>query len=254
MTTTPSIPDARRTAPEILVVQPDAADDLSRFGDRLEDAGLRISTIRPYLHDAVPEALTADALVVLGGHMGVADAEQFPWLRQIQVLLKDAVERRLPVLAICLGAQLLADAFGGTVGRGAAGLESGLTRIGWTGEAADDALVQHLPEPFLACNFHFDSIDRLPESAVHLGTGTLYPHQAFRIGSAWGLQFHPEVTPDRFKSWQPEADPVDAGASERFHAQASTFAATDEAVLPSTLALADRFASIVRDRVASGER
>jgi GMP synthase-like glutamine amidotransferase len=129
-----------------------------------------------------------------------------PWLPHTRRLLAEAVERSLPTLAICLGAQLLALATGGEVERGPAGLEVGLVEIELTEHAADDVLLGPVAarvgrRPAVA-HWHQDAITRLPGGAVLVATGSRYPNQAFRVGrAAWGLQYHPEVSVEDWADW-----------------------------------------------------
>src|SRR5690606_31571422 len=124
--------------------------------------------------------------------------------------------------------------------------EIGLTRIDWLDSAQDDALCRGLPAPFHAAGFHFDEIVRMPHGAVHLGASDLYRHQVFRVGSAWGVQFHPEVSPDSFRSWRDEAVETAPAFAEQYSRLADELAQADGEVVAGTRALARRFAGIVR--------
>ncbi|MBK6872335.1 MAG: type 1 glutamine amidotransferase [Kineosporiaceae bacterium] len=129
-----------------------------------------------------------------------------PWLPHTRRLLAEAVERGVPTLGICLGAQLLALATGGEVDRGGNGLEVGRVEIRALDAAADDALlgpvVRRFGETFAVAHWHQDAVLRLPAGAVPLAVGERYPHQAFRLGSAaWGLQYHPEVSVEDWADW-----------------------------------------------------
>jgi GMP synthase (glutamine-hydrolysing) len=175
---------------------------------------------RPYDGDQLPADLTGyDGLLVLGGSMGAWDDDAAPWLPATRRLLADGVERGVPTLGICLGAQLLAAATGGQVRRGDAGLEVGLVPVRLLPEAADDALFGALVTALADAGtddgeagsgvrrvdvpqWHQDAVTDLPPGAVLLATGERYPHQAFRLGRrAWGLQYHPEVTLADFDEW-----------------------------------------------------
>ena len=232
--------------PKILVVQPDAICDMHRFGDWLEDEGSDLVVVRPFDGDKVPERVDADALVVLGGSMGANDARDFPWLADIGTLMRSAVADRTPTLGICLGAQILADALGGEVTRGEHGVELGVTEVTWVDDLPADPLLDDLPTPLLAGSFHFDAISRLPPEAIRLGIGATYQNQVFRVGSAWGVQFHPEISPERFRSWRDEVEGDDATMAH-FDAQAQRFEDVDPEVEAGTRQLASNFARIVRD-------
>jgi GMP synthase-like glutamine amidotransferase len=162
---------------------------------------------RPQAGEPLPVDLTGVAgLLVLGGAMGARDDDAAPWLPATRRLLAEGVERGLPTLGICLGAQLLAAATGGRVERGHAGLEVGLVPIRFLPEAADDALLGPVAAAGAARvavpQWHQDAVTVLPPGAVLLASGDRYPHQAFRLGPcAWGLQYHPEVTLADFGEW-----------------------------------------------------
>ena len=125
-----------------------------------------------------------------------------PWLPAERELLRATTEQdRVPVLGICLGAQLLAHTFGGEV-RGKYGLpEKGVTELSLLPGAEDDPLLAGLPATVRAIESHQDQITRLPADAVPLMSSERCRHQMLRIGRSWGVQFHPEVTVDRVRGW-----------------------------------------------------
>jgi len=230
----------------ILVIQPDPNGDLDRFATWLEAEGIQLRVVRPFLGEPVPSNIDASGLIVLGGSMAATDEGEHPWLVEIKALLRTAVAGSVPTLGVCLGAQLLADALGGEVRPGDVGLECGVVAVRWLDAAKDDPLLSGQQQPFLAGAFHFDVIAELPPGAVLLGSGEKYPHQAFRIGDAWGVQFHPEISPERFHSWRVEAPPT---SWLEYDGNTRVFQMLDEEVIAGTRELAKRFAHIVRDRV-----
>ena len=148
-----------------------------------------------------------DGLVVLGGPMGLYERETYPCLDDSMALVRDALRRDVPFLGICLGSQLLAEALGSPVYRGA---ERGLPReVGFvplrpTPAAAGDPVMRIYsgPEPVLF--WHRDTHD-LPAGAVHLAANPVYEAAAFRWGRwAYGLQFHLEVTGEQLERWATE--------------------------------------------------
>jgi GMP synthase (glutamine-hydrolysing) len=150
-----------------------------------------------------------DGIVVFGGGMNVGDQERLPWLTGEIELIREALERQVPVIGVCLGAQLLAAAAGGEVYR----VET--PEIGWyeverLRASAGDPVLGALPERFLAYQWHSYAC-RLPAGAVELAVSPVCS-QAYAIdGRAWGVQFHPEVTPDVLDQWFGEfADDPDA--------------------------------------------
>jgi len=160
----------------------------------LERAGVEIEVARVFAGHHVPSDCSAfSSVVVMGGPMSAREDEGFASRRAEIALLRGAVERGLPVLGVCLGAQLLAAACGGSVRVGEAGPEIGWGTVELTDEALNDALFSGMPERIPVLHWHSETFD-LPPGAVHLAGSSKYPNQAFRIGErAWGLQFHLEV-------------------------------------------------------------
>jgi GMP synthase-like glutamine amidotransferase len=132
-------------------------------------------------------------LVVLGGPMGVYEEDRYPSLGAERRLARLAVEGGVPVLGICLGAQLLASAFGAPVYPGPR-KEIGWGTLALTEAGLADPVVGVLAAAPDVFHLHGDTFD-LPDGAVHLARTAGYPMQAFRIGArAYGLQFHLEFT------------------------------------------------------------
>lgn len=194
--------------PTVLVVEPDASDPIGPLGDWLREAGLELVITRPHAGDRLPDDLRGlDGLVVLGGAQSATDPPEAapPWMGALRQLLRDALARPTPVLAICLGGQLLAQEAGGSVRAGVTGPEIGALLIGKRDAAFEDPLFAQLPITPLVIQWHHDEIDTLPPGAVLLANSVTYPHQAFRVGSsAWGLQFHIETTPELVAAWAAE--------------------------------------------------
>jgi GMP synthase-like glutamine amidotransferase len=167
--------------------------------------GLDCEVVRPYLGQEVP-ARAQDGLIVLGGAAAAWEDERSPWQPATRDLLRRAVDDATPTLAVCLGAQLLTMACGGTVERGANGLEVGAREVVALPAAASDRLLSGIGAA-VAVQYHQDAMTRLPDGAVPLMTGSQYPNQAYRLGeAAWAVQFHPEATPEIFASWTAGSD------------------------------------------------
>jgi GMP synthase-like glutamine amidotransferase len=181
----------------ITVIEHEAEAGLGHLGGWL---GLPCDVVRPYLGEEIPER-ARDGLIVLGGEAAAWEDERFPWQPATRDLLRRSVDDGTPTLAICLGAQLMTMACGGTVERGGAGLEVGACEVTALPAAAADPLLSGVGTA-VAVQYHRDAITRLPDGAVPLLTGTRYPHQAYRLGrAAWAVQFHPEATPEIFAAW-----------------------------------------------------
>lgn len=140
------------------------------------------------------------AIVILGGPMAVYD--DLPYLHKEQELIRDAIRNDIPVLGICLGSQLIAQAAGGRVFKGSR------KEIGWFDVSLSDegkrGLFAGLESPMKVFQWHGDTYE-LPKEATVLAYNNLYP-QAFRIGSAYGVQFHLEVDVPMIDSWIKEYD------------------------------------------------
>ncbi|MGR6921753.1 type 1 glutamine amidotransferase [[Actinomadura] parvosata] len=202
--------------------------------------GVACEVVRPYLGEEVPER-AADGLVVLGGAAAAWEDERSPWQPATRDLLRRAVDDATPTLAICLGAQLLTLACGGTVERGGNGLEVGAREVVALPAAATDPLLSGITTA-VAIQYHQDAMTRLPDGAVPLMTGAQYPNQAYRLGeAAWAVQFHPEATPEIFASWT-----ADSGLDAAEDLNAGVKAA-ESALVAAWRPVARAFADVVRN-------
>jgi GMP synthase (glutamine-hydrolysing) len=185
----------------ILVLRHAPEVPLGSVADVLTEAGLSFRYVD--LFEAVPERLPLDeaaGLVVLGGAMSANDVAEYPFLEAELDWLRQAVQRRLPLLGICLGAQLLAKALGGRVYRNPV-KEIGFFNVELTAAAGRDRLFLGRGPAETVFLWHGDTFD-LPRGAVQLARGERCPQQAFRYGeSAYGLQFHVEMTPELLEAW-----------------------------------------------------
>ncbi len=147
------------------------------------ERGHTLRTVRPYRGEHLPDLGEIGAVVALGGPQSAYDDHRY--LREEERFLTAAVDADVPVLAICLGSQILARALGGTAHPGETGLEAGIIRV----ESAGDAPTEVAGEYF---SFHSDSMTP-PDGADVLAASDRYL-QAWRWGSALAIQFHPEMT------------------------------------------------------------
>jgi GMP synthase (glutamine-hydrolysing) len=191
------------SAARVLVVHNAASDRVGRLGGWLESTGLALDLCEPFAGAALPENLAGiDGLLVLGGDLGVGDDGVAHWLPALRRLMADALEREVPTLGICLGAQLLAVAAGGRVGVNPAGPQLGAQLIAKRANAATDPLFGPLPITPDVIQWHFDAVLELPPSAVLLASSPGCEVEAFRIGRlAWGLQFHIETQARQVREW-----------------------------------------------------
>ena len=157
-------------------------------------------TLRLHLGDPFPNDVRRfKAIVSLGGTMSARDEREHPFLRDELSLLRSAVVAGVPVLGICLGAQQLARALGGTVRRSPVE-ERGWSNVRLTATGARDALFAGLTSPLSVFQWHEDSFT-LPPGAELLAAGDACHNQAFRFAMAWGVQFHPEIDAAAIEDW-----------------------------------------------------
>lgn len=195
-------------SPPVVVIEHDPDEGPGLIADVAASSGMNIWRIG--VREALPTLDRVAALVVMGGSQAVYDGD--PRMRAEVALLHEAVTRGLPVLGICLGAQLLAAACGGRVRRGERGRELGLGTVTLTPPGLDDPIFAGCPDTIPVLHFHGDTFD-LPRGSCHLASSELYPSQGFRLGRAYALQFHIEVDAHLLAAWSPQLSlPADASA------------------------------------------
>ena len=156
-----------------------------------------IDRLIPVDNYSLPNAIDGyNALIILGGPASVYENHQY--LRDEEKLIQNAIAKKIPTLGICLGSQLLAKAAGAKVYKGSR------KEIGWypveiTNDGMDD-MFKGLKKNITVFQWHGDTYD-LPKNAVALASSELYPVQAFKVGSAVGIQFHLEVSKDMVMDW-----------------------------------------------------
>jgi GMP synthase (glutamine-hydrolysing) len=186
------------------IIQPDPHVPVDRFGPWLASNRVLVRAVPLWQRDVPTVTQLGDGLIVLGGRMSAHDEADHPWIPPLKELMVAAVEADLPTLAICLGHQLLAEAFGGQVEvEHPDGGEHGAVPVVWHEAALADPLLSRLAEgeSCLVAESHSDAVTRLPDGATSLAASERYPNQAFRIGSAVGVQFHPEASPELMGRW-----------------------------------------------------
>lgn len=187
--------------PKILVFQHVPYEPLGTLDPLLKAAGFRIRYVNfgrePQQRPALDKYA---ALIVLGGPMNADDIDGYPNLRTEVQIIREALDSDMSVLGICLGAQLLAKAVGGSVAR------NDEPEIGWydvelTPPGRDDPVLGPFASTQRIFQWHEDGID-LPDDAVHLASSPVSPVQAFRYGEhAYGFQFHLEVDESLIDRW-----------------------------------------------------
>jgi len=238
----------------LLVVVPSDTDPPTRLGDWLREAGLELDERRLSTGDPLPADLAGvDGLLVLGGPQSSLDSpEVSPELVGVRALLAQAVAADVPTLAICLGAQLLAQVGGGSTRVGVDGPEVGATLVAKRDAADADPLFGPLPLSPDVLQWHHDEIDRLPPGATLLASNPHYPNQAYRVGRhVYGVQFHIETDEAMVRRWAES----DAGGVASTGSDVETVCARAAAVHPDLAEVwapfAGRFATLVRDRSAA---
>lgn len=173
---------------------------IGHAGAVLRDAGIELLERDLLRGEPLPELDSVDGIVSYGGDQSVTEVERYPYLMAEAQLMREAVERGVPVFGICLGGQLLAHALGGEVRAMSA------RTVEWSAveplpAAAGDAAFGALPEEARALNWNEDCFEP-PADGVELLARSGEGCQAFRFGElAWGVQFHPEATPEIVEDW-----------------------------------------------------
>jgi GMP synthase-like glutamine amidotransferase len=185
----------------ILVFQHDHDSGLDALEAPFLDAGADVEIWFPNETAAPRRPLDAyDGLIVLGGLANPDEDAKFPWLTLERSMIEEALEREVPVLGICLGGQLLAQAAGGEAFQAPDGPGIGWFEVRGTEDQAEDELFGDLPEAFYAFEWHHYCFTP-PEDAT-LIYNTRRFNQAFRYGrNAWGTQFHFEAEPETISEW-----------------------------------------------------
>lgn len=187
--------------PKLLVCQHVPFEILGTLNPLLKEVGFRIRYVNFGRDPQAQPALEGyDGLIILGGPMSVTDTHNHPHLKTEVDLIRRAIDRQMPILGVCLGAQLIAKALGAHVDRNPE------TEIGWydvepTAAAAEDPLLCHFGKPERIFQWHSDAFE-LPEAAVSLATSAGCANQAFRWGEkVYGFQFHLEVDEHLIERW-----------------------------------------------------
>jgi GMP synthase-like glutamine amidotransferase len=188
----------------VLFIQNYATDPPHLVSEWLEEIGFTSRTIRAFDGEPVPTELTSEiaALIPLGGAMNAMQDAEYPWLVDEKDLIKKSVEADLPVLGICLGAQLLGAALGGTISR----LDSNEIGIYEINQVADDAIMS-VGKAAPTTQWHEDYVAVLPAGATLIADSQQCPTQIFKVGSlSYGLQCHPEADASIVAMWEAKPD------------------------------------------------
>jgi GMP synthase (glutamine-hydrolysing) len=184
----------------ILLVRNDRYESFGTAPSALAWAGADVRTVHLPAGVPLPPLEDVSAVVMFGGTANVDMTDRFPYLAGARAFTREAVERGVPYLGICLGSQILARALGRSV------VEAPVKEVGFEPlrplpAAADDPLLAIYSDGDMAVQWHEDTHE-LPEGAAHLIAGDRIPVQGYRVGAlAWGVQFHQEVDAVEFGQW-----------------------------------------------------
>jgi len=186
---------------KLLVCQHVAFEILGTLNPLFKRAGFRLRYINFGRHPDVRPSLDGyHGLILLGGPMGVHDVDTHPHLETEVDLIRQALDREMPILGICLGAQLIAKALGAQV-RPNPEKEIGWYDVNQTPAAKSDPLLSHFSDTEKVFQWHGDTFD-IPRGAVHLAQSPACTNQAFRYGdNVYALQFHLEVDQPLIERW-----------------------------------------------------
>ena len=169
------------------------------FPDLLLSKGVSFEIHKLYETGETPAGISSP-LIIMGGGMSVHDEKEFPFLAGEKEIIRQSVRSGRPVVGICLGAQLIADALGSRV-------YPGTKEFGWCGiERESPEFFKGFPDRMKVFQFHGDTFD-LPGGAALLWKGSEVKHQVFLVGSAAGVQFHPEITIPLIREWAKDLPP-----------------------------------------------
>ena len=163
----------------------------------LTQAGVPFRVVRLYETGEVPAPVPAGPVIILGGLMSVNDEREYPFLREEKRMIRNLAGKNIPVLGICLGAQMIADAFGSAV------TKSEEVERGWYRALSENGGLPGHPGRYPVFEWHNETFD-LPQGATLLAAGAPVRNQAFRLGSCTGVQYHVEATPDIIRNWAKE--------------------------------------------------
>jgi len=196
---------------DFVVIQHLDIEPPALIGEVLREAGHRLQTVRTDLGQPMPDRVSAYAGAIIMGGPQSANDTHLPYIADELAWLRQAIDDGLPMLGICLGAQLMARAAGGEV------TASPVRELGWypvfpaRGAASDPLFSGLAPGGLMVFQWHGETFS-LPQSATLLATHPAVPAQAFRLGGGqYGLQFHVEVDANITAQW------IAAGEGERAH-------------------------------------
>jgi len=169
--------------------------------DFFEAHGFTSSIVEMGVNEKLPENLKSiDAVVSMGGPMNVYEEDKYPFLKMETEFIRAVLSNHIPFLGVCLGSQMLAKVAGGRVVK-SPNEEIGFSTVQLTKEGKEDLLFQGLGDELIVFQWHGDMF-HIPSGGNLLAASSACPHQAIKVGcSAYGLQFHVEVTDRNIREW-----------------------------------------------------
>ncbi len=159
----------------------------------LHHQSIPVKDVNLWSGDDLPEVDEVSFLIIMGGPMNIYEEEKYPWLIKEKKFIRNVIDHNIPVLGICLGAQLISDVLGGTVTR------LSYPEYGWVSVSRTTQVTESLPfssiipNDLIVFQWHQDTFS-IPPGAIHLFKSDTCPHQGFIYNnSTIGLQFHPEL-------------------------------------------------------------
>jgi len=189
------MPEGREKSIRVRAFQHSPSEPLGYFEQIFQEKEIPFDYVQVWDGSPVTSG-DATHLIFLGGPISVNDEEELPWLNDEKELIRHAVKHRVPVLGLCLGAQLIASAHGASV-------YTFINETGWHPvHTTTDAtgIFESFPESYHVFQMHGETF-LLPAGGKLQCRGERVPNQGFRLGSAVGLQFHLEMTTDLIRDW-----------------------------------------------------
>ena len=180
---------------KILVLQNARYEGLAGLGKLLEEDGFNTKIVFAK-QEKIPD-LDSSAVIILGASESAND--DLPYLKKEMALIRQAVQKEIPVLGICLGSQLIAKTFGAKVYQGTK-KEIGIYHDIEFDNLSKSSLFSGIESPAIVFHWHGDTFD-LPQDAIRLAHSRDYRNQAFQLGTAVGVQFHLEVDEKTIRLW-----------------------------------------------------
>lgn len=218
---------------KILILQHTASEGAGMILDWCAQKGAEVSYIKVYEpHPEFDVDASVQLVVVLGGPMSVNDESDYPWLKPEKRFIRECLEASIPVLGICLGAQLIASALGARV------MANSEAEIGWhkVEAQASQTDVFQLPVSMPVFHWHGETFE-LPPHSIRLAKSAACANQGFQLGDkVIGLQFHPEITVDTIETWIADAGEslkpsIYVQSPDRMRAQANAYLPASKALL-----------------------